>query len=63
MIVERSVEKGKKEDDGKEEESTWIFAFWLGILAFSLSHVIFVVTCDVMTGTVQVHHIPEIEFI
>ena len=39
MIVERSVEKGKKEDDGKEEESTWIFAFWIGILAFSLSHV------------------------
>ena len=24
---------------------------------------IFVVTCDVMTGTVHVYHIPEIEFI
>ena len=39
MMMEGTVGKGKEEDDGKEEESTWIFAFWLGILAFSLSHV------------------------
>ena len=34
MMVERSVEKGKEEDDGKEEESTWIFAFGLASWRF-----------------------------